>query len=583
MAVLEADIARFAYPFGNGPALKNVRLVVEPGEFVVMLGAAGAGKTTLCYCLTGVIPHHVEGDYEGDVVIDGVSVRQLRLPEIASPIGFVLQTPENQLFNLTVYEDVSFGPENLCLPVSEVRQRVRDSLSFVGMLAYAGRNPDTLSGGQAQRVVLASILAMPSEIYVLDQPAAELDPKGRRQVYESIAELNRSLGKTVIVVDDRLSDVAEFATRMILLHNGEIVADEPPSRLLTRRDLLDFGIRVPDHVRFFLGLRDAGLVLDGNLPGDMLLSVDPLLRLLREQRPWVESHAAGSREASDSSVEGGEVLLEIEDVYYSYPGHGEALRGVSFSARAGEIVVILGENGAGKTTLAKHIVGLLKPHKGRVRVDGVDTLGRSVAQLSRSVGFLFQDPDYQIFSASVYDEVAFGLRIRGCPQEEVEERVDGILRRLGLAAVRDLHPYRLSRGLRQKLALASVLVLEPRVLVVDEPSTGLDLNGTLEVMETLREYAGKALVVMVTHDVEMAIRFATRAIVMAQGEILLDVPVGRLRHHASVLHRAGIEMPNVLKLAEAIGHPSVSSVEQLVGLLRHGLLKGGDAIRQTLF
>jgi energy-coupling factor transporter ATP-binding protein EcfA2 len=553
LATLEAHIRSFAYPNGVRPALRDVHLCVHHGEFVVVLGSAGAGKTTLCYCLTGVIPHHVEGHLDGDVLIDSQNLATMRLPEIATRVGFVLQSPENQLFNLTVYDDVSFGPENLCLPVAEVRHRAREALSFVGLLAYAGRNPDTLSGGQAQRAVLASILAMPSEIYVLDQPVAELDPSGRRQVYESIARLNRSAGKTVILVEDRIADIAELASRMVLLHEGTVVYDEPPAQFLSRRDLEDFGIRVPAPVRRYrvtdcphLGTGCENLRTE---PGG-----DPLPGASKVRPKEV---AAGGTEVGEvhptSGAPNGEVLMKVENLHYQYPGGIEALRGISFEARAGELIAILGENGAGKTTLAKHLMGLLKPTAGTVNVAGVDTRFKSVAQISKTVGFLFQDPDYQIFSVSVFEEVAFGLRLRGLSADDVKRRAMAALERVRLEACAELHPYRLSRGQRQKLALASVLALEPRVLVVDEPSTGLDYRETQQVMEILCDHARSNLVIMVTHDVEMALRYASRVVVMAGGRVLLDVPAQLFYQRKDMMQQAGLEIPAYLPSGQFSG------------------------------
>lgn len=577
-AILDAHIRRFAYPYGGRPALEGIELSVKPGEFVVVLGSAGAGKTTLCYCLTGVIPHHVEGDLDGEVLIHGQSLSRMRLPEIATLIGFVLQSPENQLFNLTVYDDVSFGPENLCLPVPEIRRRVRDALTFVGLLPYAGRNPDTLSGGQAQRAVLASILAMPSDIYVLDQPVAELDPVGRRQVYESIAQLNRSAGRTVILVEDRIGEIASIATRMVLLHEGTVVYDEPPSRFLSRRDLEDYGIRVPDHVRVYQVLADLKAVEASDASEAISVSPDGLAAVLKQKASSTEGAILPMAIGSIAQERGGEVLVEVEGLCYQYPGGIEALRGVTFKARAGELLAILGENGAGKTSLAKHIMGLLKPTSGSVRVAGIDTRAKSVAQMSQTVGFLFQDPDYQIFSVSVFDEVAFGLRLRGLSGDDVRGRVEAALDKVGLARQAELHPYRLSRGQRQKLALASVIALQPRVLVVDEPSTGLDYRETQQVMEFLCDYARSNLVIMVTHDVEMAIRYASRVLAMSRGELLLDVPVGRLPEYRDVLFQAGIELPPLLQLREALGLPVLGGLDEVLRTVGQSFQKGGDVV-----
>ncbi len=573
MALLEADIRSFSYPQGNRPALRNIRLSVDRGEFVVILGSAGAGKTTLCYCLTGVVPHHVEGSLDGEVRINGRPLNRMRLPEIATQVGFVLQSPENQLFSLTVYDDVSFGPENLCLPVDEVRRRAMEALTFVGLLSCAARNPDTLSGGQAQRAVLASILAMPSQIYVLDQPTAELDPLGRRQVYESIAKLNRAAGRTIILVEDRLEEIVETATRMILLHGGSLIYDDPPSVFLGRRDLEDYGIRLPTFLRLHrVGAPDGDTDASREALGQAGAAWPLRAGFLAGEGHWQDGHVQGLA----SPWTGRELLVELENVHFRYPGGTEALRGVTFRAGAGELVAILGENGAGKTTLAKHIIGLLRPTSGTVKVAGEDTRKKSVAKISRTVGFLFQDPDYQIFSVSAFDEVAFGLRLRGLAEEEVRARATAALERVGLGPYADLHPYRLSRGQRQKLALASVLALEPRVLVVDEPSTGLDYRETQQVMGILREYAQTNLVIMVTHDVEMALRYATRAVVMAAGKVVFDGAIEQFAEDADLLRRAGMEAHSFEGKDGPIAEGVSGDLEDRISDEDAALQKGGE-------
>jgi len=489
--LVHAQIKSARYYAAPDIALKDVELSIRAGEFVVITGPAASGKSTLCYCLTGVIPHSISAELDGEVFVAGRRLRDLRLPEVAPLLGFVLQAPENQLFSLSVREDVSFGPENLCLPIEDIQRRVMASLAFTGMTEYLERGSDQLSGGEAQRVVLSCLLALDAPLLVLDQPAAELDPEGRRQVYQNLHRLNRE-GKTIVVVEDRLGDVAGFASRIILMQSGAVVRDEPIRAFFARSDLDTFGIRIPDTVLLHHYLQERG-VNSRTVP----LTVDETVTYLTSSdSPSPLRGGAGSDSPSplrggvgegvstdlprggsiaSLSTEGrGTELIAISHLSYTYANGARALDEVSLSCRAGEFVAIIGENGAGKTTLAKHLIGLLPPAPGTVVVAGKDVSQLSVAQASRLVGYLFQDPDYQIFNGSVFDEVAFGLRARKVPKAQVEEETMAALRRLKLDHLRNEHPYTLSRGQRQRLALASTWVLRPPILLVDEPSTGLD-------------------------------------------------------------------------------------------------------------
>ncbi len=537
---LEAHIDEFSYPRGTGPAIHSIDFELRRGDFVAVVGSAGAGKTTLCYCLAGVIPHFVRGSYRGDVRVGGQSLAGLRLPEIAPLVGFVQQRPENQLFNLTVEEDVAFGPENLCLDPNEISDRLNESLAFVGIKDLAKRTTDSLSGGEAQRAVLGSILAMDPELFVLDQPAAALDPVGRKLVYANLCRLNREGSRTIVLVEDRLDDVLPFLTRVLLMLDGRIVKDAPPEQFFADEKLPSYGIRIPQIRTEDEGLskggeaRGAGKVLS---PESCVLDQSTQHSALSTRYPILSPQS--------SVLSPGDTVAEVEGLGFRYPKSDRwALKGVSLGFGGGEFVAVIGGNGAGKTTLAKQLGGLLRPTEGRVLVAGRDISRMSVAEVSGTVRYLFQDPDYQLFCSSVFDEVGFGLKIRKVPPRRIAELVDGWLQKLGLFAVRDRHPYTLSRGQRQRLALASILVREPRVLVADEPTTGLDYREALRMMELLAGFRrGGGTVVMITHDLELVLRYAQRSVVMAGGAVVLDAATSELPLHLDALARASIELP----------------------------------------
>ncbi len=570
-ALLHARINSARYYAAAEVALRDVELSVMPGEFVVVTGPAASGKSTLCYCLTGVIPHSISADLEGDVFVAGRRLRDLRLPEVAPLLGFVLQAPENQLFSLSVREDVSFGPENLCLPIDDIQRRVMASLGFTGMTEYLERASDQLSGGEAQRVVLSCLLALEAPLLVLDQPAAELDPEGRRQVYQNLYRLNQA-GKTIVVVEDRLSDVAGFASRILLMQGGTVVRDEPIRAFFARPDLESFGIRIPDTVLLHQYFKERG-VNSRIVPLTVEEVVDGLA-VEGRPRPSPSSYAAEapSAEASIATVPlaaadpAASPLIAISHLSFTYAIGARALDDVSLSCRAGEFVAIIGENGAGKTTLAKHLIGLLGPAPGAVVVAGKDVSRLTVAQASRLVGYLFQDPDYQIFNGSVFDEVAFGLRARKVAKAEVEEAVMAALRRLKLDHLRSEHPYTLSRGQRQRLALASTWVLHPPILLVDEPSTGLDHREAADVMGLLEEFrAGGGTVLIITHDLELVFEYALRVVVMRKGTIRLDLPTARVQERFDEVSAAGVHLPQFMHLVAALALPPATNDVPAIG------------------
>ena len=574
MPILEARIENFKYFAAQQPSLGQIALDVERGEFIILTGPAGSGKTTLCYALTGVIPHSVEGTYAGQVKIDGHDLNTMRLAQVSQLCGFVLQSPEYQLFNLTVKDDVAFGPENLILPVGEVLDRIADALQQVGMQGYEERNSDLLSGGQMQRVVLASVLAMRTNVLILDQPTAELDPVGRKQIYDHLLRLNREMGKTIIVADDRLSDVARYATRIALLERGQIARMGEPKAFFADRAVFTSGLRIPAPVRLHHYLEAHGY---SPLPLDL-----DLARTADQYRPLLNGRRAQGIEPEPKTVSEtpeAPAIIQLEQLSHVYPTGHAALNEVNLTIQQGEFVAIAGENGAGKTTLAKHLIGLLRPTQGRVLLRGRDIKNLSIARLSDEVGYLFQDPDYQIFSDSVYEEVAFALKIRRVPKAEIEGRVMVVLEGLGLAPYRELHPYRLSRGQRQRLALASIFVHGPPILVVDEPSTGLDYAETHDIMQMLADRNRQGVTVLViTHDMELVLRYSRRSVVISGGRVHLDVPTAELHHHLDKLDTAGILVPDQFELLKALDlHVSLTSVHELGDLIMAARATSADA------
>jgi energy-coupling factor transport system ATP-binding protein len=555
--LLEATIRRFRYQRSPTDCLRDVYLRVHEGEFVAIAGASGAGKSTLCFCLAGVIPHFVGGHYEGEVKVRGQSLTALRLPEIARLLGFVRQAPENQLFCLTVAGDVAFGPENLGLPRQEISRRVAESLQATGLTCLADRAPSSLSGGEAQRAVLAAVLAMDPALLIMDQPAAELDPLARQHLYRYLHRLNKETGKAILVVEERLEDVMPYASRVICLQHGKLSRDCAPQQLLDDESLFDTGLRLPDAARLYhllaaQGVRPPRVFYPG---ADVIDSYRSWLagrgvpRFTPSADHGIEALPSASRPPSAASV-------DIRHLFYRYPHGAWVLEDISLQVRRGEFVSLVGENGAGKSTLAKMLIGLLRPTKGEVWIDGQSTAQQTVAQLSARVGFLFQDPDQQVFRDSVYDEVAVGLKLRGLSKGAVEQTTLAVLEWLSLSDWAEVHPYALSRGQRQRLALATILARRPSVLVMDEPLTGLDFQEIKSVMDSLLAFCRQGgTVLMVTHDLAVASEYSHRIVALAGGSVKVDTLAHPPEQRIAALREAGVSLPVLCQLAETFGLP----------------------------
>ena len=548
----------FYYGDASRPALQDVNLDIEDGEFVLVTGPSGCGKTSLCRCLNGLIPHFYGGEIAGGLEVQGLDVMRHTTREMATRVGMVFQDPENQLVSMDVQREVAFGLENLAFPRDVMAKRVEESLDTLGISGLRHRQVHELSGGEKQKVVISSVLALHPDVLVLDEPTSELDPKGAEEVLSIVRRLNDELGITVILVEHRLDRVVHLVDRMIVMDEGKIIADGNPRAVLSNGDITSIGAGVPPIVRIVQRLRDNGVNVD-NIP----LTVKEGRAMLKD----IFMGAKGSTLSQAESADNGRPVIEIDKLWHAYPEGITALKNVSLRICEGEFVAVMGRNASGKTTLVKHINGLLKPTKGKVIVSGIDTRRATIAQLSRKVGFIFQNPNDHIFADTVEEEIAFILKNLGFDSGEIAARIDEMLEMFALKEFRKQYPRSLSGGERQRVAMASVLVARPRVLILDEPTRGMDYRLKSELMRFLNGYREKGnTVVLVTHDVETVAEHADRVVLLSEGGVVVD---GNKR---DVLSRALFFSPQINRLVQAFekyGVPNnILTVDEALDILK---------------
>ncbi len=565
------------------PILRDICLDVAQGEFLAIEGATGSGKTTLCLALNGIIPHSTPGLFKGDVIVAARNTKGSTVPDLARDVGLVYQDPESQLFGLTVEEDVAFGLENIGVPRAEMRQRVAWVLEAVDLAGLENKAPNTLSGGQKQRLAIASVLAMRPRIMVLDEPTAELDPLGKQEILRVVRRLCEEFRLTVVLVEHECEFIAEFADRVALIAEGEVIAQGTAHSFYAYlSDQPQDLVRVPQvsqlatelwHARppSALGPGTNGLELHTPI---LLEEERPGWAAVLEERPVLihpVAHSSRGEIVVHRQAATGPPLLEVVDAFLTYPDGTQALRGVSLAIRPGEFVALIGQNGSGKTTLARLLNGLLRPSAGVVRLEGADTTNRSVAELSRSVGYVFQNPDHQLFAESVDKELRYGLVNHDVPETEHEDRIARALELCGISHLRGEHPLFVSRGERQLIAIASVIAMDSGVIVFDEPTTGLDeryhrLIG--ELLDSLNA-AGRTIVA-ISHDMRLVAEHAHRTAVLHRGLLLLDASTPDVFDQADLLRQTQISPTQITQLSQRLltdGITTALSVDQLLAQL----------------
>ena len=549
--ILTAANLCYIYSGQDEPALRNINLEIEEGDFVIVAGPTGCGKSTLALCLTGLIPQVLGGKMSGKVVVDDKDTRDYEVFQLAQSVGLVFQNAENQLCSLSVEDEAAFGPENLGVSRKEIEKRVNFALESTSLADLKQRYTFSLSGGQKHRTVIAATLSMLPKVLVLDEPFSELDPVGCREVLETLRELNEKQRITIILIEHKLEQALGFAKNVILLKEGEIVASGKPSEVFKDSTIEKrLGLRVPVTLKFSYELIKKGWLAKPSL------SIDELENSLLKIRSlhFFPKNNPGSVLRNKNNFSSENPLIRTEGLCYSYSDGTVALRDINFEVFPGDFLAILGGNGAGKTTLAYQISGQLKPTKGKVYIDGKDSKKSHIADLAGTVGYTFQNPDCQLFCKTVKEEVAFGPKQLGLTPEEADSRVDDLLRLMHAEQLQDRDPHTLSRGQKIGIAIASVLSMRPKVLILDEPTLGQDFARIKSLAAILRSMNQQGLaVIVITHDINVAAEYACRVILMDQGKIVADGDPHSILSDEDLLMSANLEVPTAVHLSRLLG------------------------------
>ena len=554
----------FKYAGGKHNALENITLEIEKGGFVGIIGESGAGKTTLCNSINGLIPHHYTGDFYGSVKVDGDDTFDIDAGKLALKVGSVFQDIESQLTGYFVEDEILFGLENFGIPADQIENRITAALETLGITELRHREISTLSGGQKQKVVFAAILALEPQVLVLDEPTGELDPASSVQIFALLKKLNEEKGITIVIAEQKIMLLCEYVKKLIVLEKGTCVHyGEIRSTLTHQKEMEEAGINCP-RVLTLTGKMEKENLLPADCTGEgriclnaqeaaeivkkATMSLSGLTRqsiVERDPRVKPEDDTIHSKDDTKDTV------LSFQNVSFSY-NETANVKDLNVQIHKGDFTAIIGSNGAGKSTFSKLCNGLLKPSTGDVLVLGQNTKKQKVSALAKHIGFLFQNPDRQICCQTVREEIAFSLRNNNVPEAEIKTRVENTIKEFGFNP--DVEPFNMSRGQRQRLCLACLIALNPEILILDEPTTGLDYRECMEVMGKICELnKNGTTVIMVCHDMEVVLDFAKNIIVMNRGEIMGEGPTRQVLGDDTLLNKARLLPPQIAQVAKLLG------------------------------
>ena len=549
--VIEFKDFSFQYFSQAEPTLHDINLTIYEGEKVLLVGPSGSGKSTLGNCLNGLIPFAYKGEIKGSLKISGKETKDMNIFELSKKVGTVLQDADGQFIGLTVGEDVAFALENDCVEQEQMKAQVQKVAEIVDMGKLLKSSPFELSGGQKQRVSFAGVMVDDVDILLFDEPLANLDPATGKTAIDLIDRVWKNSQKTVVIVEHRLEDVLyREVDRIIVVSDGRIAADMSPDELMSADILSKLGIREPLHVT---AMKYAGIQVTPDMHAGRLATLD----IEKVKEPLLKWNLEQTKKEPKAERP---VILEAEHLSFQYTKKRKILQDVSFQIHEGEMVSIVGTNGAGKSTLAKVICGFVTEDEGRILYKGQDLKGQTIKERSHLIGFVMQNPNQMICKPMIYDEVALGLRIRGVAEEEIEPKVDKALQICGLAPFKKWPVSALSFGQKKRVTIASMLALDPKVLILDEPTAGQDYHHYTEIMEFLKKLNEEGVtIIMITHDMHLMLEYTPHAIVISDGKKIGDASAVEILTNEEIAGRANLKTTSLYDLAVKIGieDPSV--------------------------
>ncbi|MDU7212696.1 ABC transporter ATP-binding protein [Clostridium sp.] len=539
--VIEFKDFSFQYRVQAKPTLNNINLTIYEGEKVLIVGPSGSGKSTISNCINGLVPFLYEGDISGSLKINGKETRDMSIAEISNSVGTVLQDPDSQFIGLTVAEDIAFKLENNCVDVDIMKEKVTIVSKIVGIDTHLDSSPQRLSGGQKQRVSLAGVMVDEVNILLFDEPLASLDPATGKNAIDLIDKIKNDSNKTIVIIEHRLEDVLyRNVDRVIVVNNGEIVKDTTPGELLATEILKECGIREPLYIT---ALKYAGCKLDEDMNLENIDEIN-LNSLSGALKSWADGVV------NEEVKEFVTPLLELKNVNFEYSKNKKVLKDVSFKINKGEMVSIVGRNGAGKSTISRLICGFYRPTSGEILFEGNNLKSSTIKERAEKIGLVMQNPNQMISKTMIFDEVALGLQIRGISEDETKRRVYEALQICGLYEFRNWPISALSFGQKKRVTIASILVLNPELIILDEPTAGQDFKHYTEIMEFLKELNKKGVtIVMITHDMHLMLEYTDRSIVLSDGEKIAEDKAFRILTDNEVIERANLKETSLYQLA----------------------------------
>ena len=548
----------FQYRAQKKPTLKEINLDIYPGERVLIAGPSGCGKSTLAGCINGLNPFSNPGECSGELIVDGVNAPKSSIFELSAHVGTVLQDPDGQFIGLTVGEDIAFALENSCMPQDEMHEITRHAAELVDIQDHLDYAPHELSGGQKQRVSLAGVMVDQVKILLFDEPLANLDPATGKQTIELINEIQENTDTTVVIIEHRLEDVLwRDVDRIVLMGEGQILADLHPDELLSTSLLEENGIREP---LYLTAMRYAGVEITPEKKPAHVESVvmDEMDR--KKMKDWFRERETVEAEKEDQP------LLEVKNLNFGYEKSQQTLRNVTLTIHKGEMVSIVGKNGAGKSTFSKLVCGFETPDSGEILFNGKDLLQENIRHRAKHIGYVMQNPNQMISKTMIFDEVALGLRNMGKSEEEIREKVEETLKICGLYPFRNWPVSALSFGQKKRVTIASVLVQDPELIILDEPTAGQDFRHYTEIMEFLRGLNEKGVtVVMITHDMHLMLEYTPRALVFADGRLIADRSAAAVLCDPQLIREAALKETSLFTLANKLEiRPAEAFVERFI-------------------